>query len=153
MTTSDLKTIEKHVFLRAPRERVWRAITTPEEFGAWFGVKITGSFEPGARVPMVATIEPCKDENFYVIIDRIEPQRLFSWRWHPGMPRPEVNYETEPMTTVTFELEDAEGGTNLKVTETGFDAISITRRAAVYEENVQGWNYQAESLGRYVGQA
>ena len=36
-STSDTDRIERSVVVKALRDRVWRAISNAEEFGAWFG--------------------------------------------------------------------------------------------------------------------
>jgi uncharacterized protein YndB with AHSA1/START domain len=148
--TTPLSAIQKSTFLRAPRSRVWRALTNAQEFGRWFGVDIAGTFAPGAAVQMTSTLPECAGDVFVVIIERMEPEHTFSWRWHPGMHLPEVDYSKEPTTLVTFTLEEAEGGTRLTVEETGFDAITLARRARVYEENVNGWEYQLKAIAHYV---
>jgi uncharacterized protein YndB with AHSA1/START domain len=131
---------------------VWRALTTPVEFAAWFGVHIDeGRFEPGTQVRMTSSHPSCAGEVFSVWIDRVEPEQLFSWRWHPGMVRPEVDYDREPKTTVTFLLEESDGQTTVTVGESGFDEISLTRRASVFGENETGWAEQLENLKRYAG--
>jgi uncharacterized protein YndB with AHSA1/START domain len=87
-----------------------------------------------------------------VVIELMEPGRLLSWRWHPGAPNPAVDYSKEATTLVEFRLEDSERGTLLTVVETGFDRISLARRAGVYKDNDQGWEGQTKSLQRYVGE-
>jgi uncharacterized protein YndB with AHSA1/START domain len=153
MTASRLSRIFKEIVVRAPRARVWRAMTTPEEFAKWFGVEMEGAFAPGNRVKMTSVLEGYEGEVVWVTIERMEPETLFSWRWHPGMVLPDVDYSKEPMTLVTFRLEDVEGVTRVTVEETGFDAISLARRARVYKENEDGWEYQMRSLARHVGEA
>jgi uncharacterized protein YndB with AHSA1/START domain len=143
--------IEKAVVIRAPRARVWRAITTPEEFAKWFGVRMAGPFAPGQRVQMTATQPGYEGIAFAVIVEKVEPERLFSWRWHPGSEQPPEG--SEPMTRVEFRLEDVPEGTRVTVVETGFDGVSLARRARVYEENRQGWDEQMVSLDRYVTKA
>src|SRR5579863_1402627 len=123
MIPADLSRIEKRILIRAPRERVWRAITNVDEFSAWFGVRMDGAFEPGARLRMTATNPGYEGMVVDVTIERMEPGRLLSWRWHPGAPRPDVDYSAEPTTLVEFRLEDDEAGTLLSVLETGFDRI------------------------------
>ena len=149
----DISRIERTTLMRAPRKRVWRALTDTEQFAKWFGVEIVGTFAPGARVEMTATDEEFAGQRFLVVIDKMEPERLFSWRWHPGAVRPDVDYSKEPMTTVVFTLEDAEGGTKVTVVEFGFDEISLARRAAVYQENTEGWEFQMKALARHVSEA
>lgn len=153
--------IEKKVLLRAPRERVWRAIADAEEFGRWFGARLEGDFAPSARMvgqivpttvdPEVAKMqEPYSGAPFEFVVDRVEPTRLFSFRWHPFAINPNVDYSNEPMTTVEFELEDAPGGTMLTITESGFDQIPLARRAAAFEANGEGWDAQLRLIEKYV---
>lgn len=42
--------IEKEIVLRAPRARVWKALTDSREFGTWFRVALDGPFEAGKRI-------------------------------------------------------------------------------------------------------
>jgi len=142
--------IEKSIQLRAPRSRVWRALTKPEEFGKWFGVQVTQEFVPGERVKMLFEFQSKQIEG-YLTVDRLEPEGYFSWRWHPGKPDPNVDYSKEPTTLVEFHLEEVEGGTLLKVIESGFEKISLARRAGVYGDNDGGWAAQLKNIERYVG--
>jgi uncharacterized protein YndB with AHSA1/START domain len=153
MTATELNKIEKQILLRAPRERVWKALTNIDEFSVWFRVKGEGAFKPGARVHMISTHPSCEGETFFVFVEEMEPPRKFSWRWHPGMRQPGHDYYNEPTTLVVFLLEEAEGGTLLKVTETGFNHISLARRAGVFEQNTGGWEFQLKQIEKYVGQA
>ena len=84
--------------------------------------------------------------------EMVEPHR-FAWEWHPGAVDPSVDYSREPRTTVTFTLEPSERGTRLTVSETGFDAISLARRAKVYEDNSQGWPEVLVWLQQHVEKA
>jgi len=149
MTASELSKIEKRILLRAPRERVWQALSNVEEFSKWFGCETVGVFEPGTRVEMSCMYQGNKID-FHVMVEKVEPGRLLSWRWHPGLPLPDVDYSKEPATLVEFQLEDAEHGTLLTVVESGFDQISLTRRASVFAENDKGWEAQTRNLDRYV---
>lgn len=142
--------IEKNVFLRAPRSRVWRAIATAEEFGAWFGVKLEGAFAPGARVSGRITIPGYEHVTMEITIERMDPERLFSYRWHPNAIEPGVDYSGEPTTLVEFRLEEASGGTKLTLIESGFDRIPAARRAEAFRMNDRGWAGQIENIERYV---
>ena len=142
--------IEKSIFLRAPRSRVWRAIATPEEFGAWFGVKLEGAFAPGRRVSGRMTIKGYEHLPMEITIDRVEPERLFSYRWHPYAIDPKVDYSAEPMTLVEFRLEEVTGGTQLTVIESGFDRVPVSRRAEAFRMNDNGWAGQLKNIERYV---
>ena len=154
-------TIRKTVILHATRERVWRAISDPVEFGRWFGVALNGPFVPGAQThghivptevdPDVAQLqEPHRGTPFRILVDRIEPMRLFAFRWHPFAVERDRDYSAETMTLVTFELEDAPEGMRLTITEAGFEALPPDRRAAAFAANQGGWSHQARLIARYV---
>ena len=151
MPTIEKSKIEKNILIRAPRGRVWHALTTLEEFARWFRVEAQGKFAPGERVEMVSTHPHAAGAKFAIEVDRIEPDRLFSWYWHPGVKPPGADYSAEPSTRVEFRLEDAEGGTQVTVVESGFDQLSLERRAKVFEENTQGWEMQLAALDQYAG--
>ena len=144
--------IDKQVLIKAPRKRVWRALTDPGEFGAWFRVKISGHFAPGQAVSGGILHPGYEHLTWSATIEKMEPERYFSWRWHPNAVDPKKDYSHEPTTLVAFELEDAPGGTLLKVTETGFDRIPLDRREQAYRGNTEGWGIQVGNIERYVGQ-
>lgn len=144
--TSDL--IQKTIVLQASRSRVWRALTDPAQFSEWFGVKLTDPFLPGARVRGPVTSPGYEHLTMDITIERVEPERLFSWRWQPGGD-PDID-PAEPMTLVVFELDEVPEGTRLKVTETGFDRIPPARRPKAYRENDEGWTGQLENLRKYL---
>src|SRR6185436_13188642 len=111
--------IEKSVILRAPRARVWRAISSAEEFGAWFGVKLEGALTPGARVLGKITTPGYEHLTMEVMVERLEPEHLLSYRWHPYAIDPGVDYSSEPTTLVEFQLDEVAEGTRLTLTESG----------------------------------
>jgi len=88
--------------------------------------------------------------KFDYTVDRIEPMRLFSFRWHPFAIDPKVDYSHEPTTLVVFELEEVPGGTQLTITETGFDRIPLERRAKAFAANDGGWQKQTELIAKYL---
>jgi len=148
VTTSDR--IEKKLLLRAPRSRVWRALTDADEFGAWFRVKLEGRFTVGERVRGRIMSPGYEHLTMEVTVERMDAERLFSFRWHPYAVDPKVDYSTEPTTLVEFRLEDAPNGTMLTVVESGFDKIPVERRAEAYRMNTGGWVAQLENLRRHV---
>jgi len=145
--------IEKEIVLRAPRSRVWRAITDAKEFGRWFRAEIKDSFVPGAPARGRITYPGYEHLTFEVHVERIEPEHLFSFRWHPYAVDPKQDYSKEPTTLVVFELEEIPEGTRLKVTESGFDQIPLARRTEAFRMNSQGWAEQVQNIARHVGQA
>jgi uncharacterized protein YndB with AHSA1/START domain len=145
--------IEKQILLRAPRSRVWQALTDASQFGQWFGVKLDGAFAPGARLSGQVQHKGYEHVKFEITIERMEPERLFSWRWHPHTIDPKIDYSAEPTTLIVFELEDAEGGILLKVVESGFGGLPVARSLEAYRGNEQGWEIQMKAIERYVLQA
>ena len=148
MTQTDR--IEKTVLLQAPLSRVWRAITTADEFGAWFGVRLEGPFSAGAAVRGAITHPGYEHLTMELLVERIEPQRYFAYRWHPYAVDAHVDYSAEPTTLVEFRLEDRHGATALTVVESGFDRIPPARRAKAFQMNDGGWTSQVKNIERYV---
>jgi uncharacterized protein YndB with AHSA1/START domain len=150
MSGNNTDRIEKTVVLRAPRSRVWRAIASPDEFGAWFGVKLEGSFAPGARVSGQITTPGYEHLTMDITVERVDPERLLSYHWHPYAVEPGVDYASEPTTLVEFRLEEVAGGTRLTVVESGFDRIPLARRAEAFRMNEGGWTEQLKNIERHV---
>lgn len=155
--------IEKKILLHAPRQRVWRALADSKEFGNWFGIKFDGPFTPGVKVTGVlvgtkADPEVAKAQKQHeglrmqITIERMETERLFSFRWHPFAIDPAVDYSAEPTTLVEFALDEAPGGVMLTVTESGFDQIPLARRAKAFEANEGGWGTMVKVLGAHLVQ-
>lgn len=153
--------IRKTILLRATRERVWQAITDSTQFGQWFGVSLQGPFVAGERVrgrivptavdPEVAKMqEPWTGLAFDFLVERIEPMRLFSFRWHPGEDPVQSGAPDDQMTTVTFELADNPGGVLLTITESGFDRIPLERRAKAFADNDGGWEMQTRLIEKFL---
>jgi uncharacterized protein YndB with AHSA1/START domain len=149
MTTSSDR-IEKKIQLQASPARVWRALTSAEEFGAWFRVKLDGPFAPGARVTGRITYPGFEHLVFEATVLRMEPERLFSYRWHPAAIDPQVDYAGEPTTLVEFHLESSGDGTLLTVVESGFDRIPAARRAEAFRMNDGGWAEQLRNIEQHV---
>ncbi len=143
--------IERKILLRAPRKRVWQALSNAEEFGNWFGVKLQGkTFAPGQRTQGQITYPGYEYITFDVVVERMEPERLISWRWHPAPIEKGVDYSSEPTTLVVFELKDVEGGTLLSVVESGFDKVPPHRRMDAFRQNSEGWDGQMKNIEKHV---
>ena len=156
--------IEKKVLLHAPLKRVWRALSDSAEFGSWFGMQFDGPFAPGASirgviVPTTVNAEVAKAQKEYeglpfeITIERVEPERLFSFRWHPFAVERGVDYSIEPTTLVVFVIEEVTNGVMLTVTESGFDRIPLARRAKAFSANEQGWGMVVKLIEEYLGRA
>ena len=156
--------IEKKVLLRAPRNRVWRALSDSAEFGTWFGMKFDGPFAPGASMhgviaPITADAEVGKAQKPYqgmpveIAIEQMEPKRLFSFRWHPFAVEGGVDYSAEPATLIVFALEEVTEGIMLTITESGFDRIPLARRAKAFAANEGGWGMVVKLIEQHVRHA
>jgi uncharacterized protein YndB with AHSA1/START domain len=144
--------IERNILLKAPRSRVWQALSNAEEFGDWFGVALKGeTFSAGKRVQGHVTHPGYEHVVWDVLIERLEPERLLSWRWHPAAVEPSIDYSNEPTTLVVFELKEVEGGTLLSVVESGFDSLPPSRRLDAFRMNSGGWDEQMRRIERHVG--
>ena len=146
----DSDRITRQARLRAPRARVWRAIADAVEFGTWFGVALDGPFVAGATVRGRITHSGYEHLTFALQVERLEPQRYFSFRWHPAAIDPKVDYSAEPTTLVEFQLEETAGGTLVTLVESGFDRIPAARRAEAFRLNAQGWTEQMRNLERHL---
>jgi uncharacterized protein YndB with AHSA1/START domain len=153
--------IEKEVLLKAPLDRVWRAISDADEFGHWFGARFDGPFVPGASVtgvisPTTVDADVAKAQEPYAgtadtwQIVAVEPQRRLAFRWHPYAVEPGTDYTDEPTTLVEFTLDDTADGVLLRIVESGFDAIPAERRAAAFEGNSEGWEAQTKLVQKYL---
>ena len=143
--------IEREILLKAPCSRVWRALSNAEEFGDWFGVALKGkTFAAGARVQGHITYPGYEHVVFDVLIVKVEPERFLSFRWHPYAVDPSVDYSKEPTTLVEFELKEVEGGTLLRVVESGFDNIPPSRRLEAFRMNSGGWTEQMKNIEKHV---
>ena len=161
--SGDTDRIEKKILVRAPIARVWRAVSNSKEFGSWFGARIDDAFLPGAHirgtiVPTRADAKIAESQKSYtgkpfeLTVDRMEPERLFSFRWHPYAVEPGVDYSAEPTTLVVFELQAVPEGTWVTIVESGFDKIPLARRAKAFAANEGGWGMVVRLLANHVAQ-
>jgi uncharacterized protein YndB with AHSA1/START domain len=145
--------IEKTIELKAPVSRVWRALTDHREFGTWFRVRLEGPFVPGQVSRGQITIPGYDHVRWEAVVQKMEPERLFSFTWHPYAVDPKEDYSKEPSTLVVFTLEKTATGTLLRVVESGFDKLPAKRRDEAFRMNDGGWAQQMGSIALYVGQA
>ena len=138
--------IRQEMVLRAPRETVWKALTTPEGWTGWFSSQVEGNFQVGEI--MILDFGP--DTRCYgKVVERVE-NSSFAYRWHPGEDCPMDKYPEDQMTTVRFSLAEHPDGTLLTVVETGFENIPESRRANCVKLNTEGWAWELEELQAFV---
>ncbi len=144
--------IERIVDLKASPARVWRALTDHAEFGTWFRVRLDGPFAPGAVSRGHITYPGYEHLRWEAVVQKMEPERLFSFTWHPYAIDPQADYSAEPSTLVEFTLEQIPTGTRLRIVESGFDKLPANRRDEAFRMNDGGWSIQAENIARHVDQ-
>jgi uncharacterized protein YndB with AHSA1/START domain len=144
--------IEKRMELKAPVSRVWRALTDYREFGEWFGVKLEGPFVPGEISRGHITYPGYEHLPWEVVVQKMEPEKHFSFTWHPYAVDPKIDYSQETPTLVEFRLEKSASGTLLVLTESGFDKIPSERRLQAFRSNDGGWTEQLKNIEKHVAQ-
>jgi uncharacterized protein YndB with AHSA1/START domain len=144
--------IEKRIELKAPVSRVWRALTDYREFGEWFRVKLEGPFVPGQAARGQILHPGYEHIVWQATVQKMEPERLFSFTWRPYAIDPKADYSHEEPTLVEFKLEKIPGGTLLVLTESGFDHIPSHRRAEAFRMNDKGWTAQMLNIERHVNE-
>jgi uncharacterized protein YndB with AHSA1/START domain len=150
MNDSSSDRIEKRIELDAPVSRVWRALTDHREFGEWFRVALENPFVPGRESRGHITYPGYEHIVFHATVREMLPERLFSFAWHPYAIEPGVDYSDEPPTLVEFRLQPHGNGTELTVTESGFDRIPAHRRDEAFRMNDSGWTTQMDNIRRHV---
>jgi uncharacterized protein YndB with AHSA1/START domain len=142
-----------HIELNAPVSRVWRALTDYREFGSWFRVRLDGPFVPGQVTRGQITYPGYEHIRFAAVVQKIEPERLFSFTWHPYAVDPDEDYSAEAPTLVEFTLEKSARGTLLRVVESGFDKLPSKRRLEAFRMNEAGWDEQLGNISRHLAHA
>jgi len=144
--------IEKRIELKAPVSRVWEAITDYRQFGEWFRVKLDGPFLAGQKSTGHITYPGYEHLKWEAVVQKMEPERVFSFTWHPYAIDPKMDYSKEESTLVEFKLEKTANGTLLVLTESGFDKVPAERRAEAFLRNDGGWSEQMKNIEKYVAQ-
>jgi uncharacterized protein YndB with AHSA1/START domain len=143
--------VEKTIELRAPRARVWRAISNAQDFGTWFGLgeplELEGDFVPGARI--MARWAGRKDLELFFMIDTVEPERALTFRWVPYEIAEGDDPARHPMTRIEMRLADTAVGTRLTITESGFAALPADKQYK-REQNGMGWAIQLQSIAQHL---
>ena len=154
--------IRKQVLLRSSIERAWQAVSDAANFGAWFGVEFDGPFFAGVQMngrivptkvdPEVARLQkPHTGKPFQIFVEELTPMTRFAFRWHPFAIDSNHDYSSEPTTLVAFSLVEVDGGTQLTITESGFDQLPAERRSQAFNANDEGWTHQSRLIARFLG--
>jgi uncharacterized protein YndB with AHSA1/START domain len=153
MNTMIQDTIEREMVLRAPKERVYNAITQPEQIVKWFPEGIEGKLIAGER-PVFDFGEYGK---FSIYVEASDPHDYFAYRWVSGSQFVPGGFIGDPLkmpnTLVEFRLEDAPEGTLLKLKESGFASLPAEYMEQALKDNNGGWDFMLERLQKLMTQA
>src|SRR5687767_11614923 len=145
----DSDRIEKTIDLRAPRSRVWRAISSGKEFGAWFGLgeplELVGDFVPGAKI----SGKWGGVTEHFCTVETVEPERLLAFHWVPYELPPGEDPAKHPTTRIEFRLDEIANGTRLTVSESGFSKLPPDKQYT-RNKNGRGWEVQVHSIAQHV---
>lgn len=142
--------IERSVIVGADIGRVWRAVSDHREFGAWFRVALNQPFVPGTESTGHITYPGYEHIRWRATVEAVEPPRRLAFRWHPYAIDPERDYSHEPTTLVEFLLRAVDGGTEVRVIESGFDQLPDARRDEAFRMNAGGWTQQMDNIRAHL---
>lgn len=148
--SKDQDEIVKIVELAAPVSRVWTALTDHEEFGQWFRVDLDQPFEVGKPSTGKLTYPGSEGVKWWALVERMDAERLFSFRWHHTDIAPDAPPSEEPTMLVEFTLEPTETGTRLTIRESGFAGLPEGMRLKAIRGNIEGWDIQAVNIATHV---
>jgi uncharacterized protein YndB with AHSA1/START domain len=138
--------IERAMDFPFPPERVWRAVTRPQELSKWFGDRVYMDPEIGSEI----VIEWDEYGQVSGVVEAFEPPRRFAFRWRAHGIDPGVPLASDNSTLVTFTVEPTIDGARLNVVETGFSGLPAALRATAYRENERGWEVELSELVDYL---
>ncbi|MHC5111554.1 MAG: SRPBCC family protein [Planctomycetota bacterium] len=150
MENTSTDCIEKQIELKAPIDRVWRALTDYKEFSTWFQVNLEAPFVTGEKTRGKITYPGCEHMTLEVLVQKMETEKLFSFHWNPLTEESIVLDSSTPTTLVEFELEPVAQGTMLRITESGFDALPVEKRDEAWRRNDAGWTEQVRNIEAHV---
>lgn len=138
--------IERTVILKSTLDKVWNAIGTPEGFQGWFKSTVIGDWGVGQTV----TLQWPSGSSLEIRIVASEPKSRFVYSWHPGGAHKIADLPEAELTTIAFDLREVAEGVELKLVESGFEAIPDERRLKVLGMNTAGWDEELEAIRTYV---
>jgi uncharacterized protein YndB with AHSA1/START domain len=137
--------VERSVWIAAPRERVWQAVTEPAQLDHWYATYYRWDI-PRLEVGATVKFYNKDDETDMQVatIGVVDPPREFTVRWQPDQKYP-------AMTLVTsFLLEEENGGTRATILESGYEAIPADERTQWTDATGGGYTMSMENLKAHV---
>jgi len=150
MSTTVQDTINKEVVISASRERVYAALTEADQLSQWFPDAVEGEIKPGER-PVFDFGEYGRHSAYVVATD---PYSYVAYRWIPGsvhVPQGFIgDVLTQPNTLCEFHLDEVDGGTRVRLVESGFASLPEEFYAKSIEDNNGGWDVMVYRLKTYA---
>lgn len=134
-------TIQREIVIKAPKERVYAAITDPRQIINWFPDAIEGTLEVGER-PIFEFTGYGRNQ---IYVEAAQPHDYFAYRWVPGADHVLGDVLTMPNTLVEFRLAESAGVTTVTLLESGFASLPPEVAAECLKQNSGGWDFM---LGR-----
>ena len=142
--------LEREVRIDAAPGTVFEVITSPEHLKEWWPDEAVLDPTPGATGELVFGDRSSPDVQIpKVTVVEADPPRLFSFRWvYPD----DEDARADNSLLVTFELTPVDGGTLLRMTETGFreKGWEIATLEAAYADHVEGWDRFVPAIAEYT---
>jgi uncharacterized protein YndB with AHSA1/START domain len=136
--------IEREIVIEAPPGVVWSIVTEAEHLAGWFSDEAEIDLRPGGRLLLTWHAHGTYEGR----VETVDPQRTFAFRWQTR----EGHFSKANSTLVTMTLAAEEGGTRLRVVESGFAALPwpAEARDRYLDENTQGWRTELNELRAYA---
>lgn len=145
-------TIEREMILKAPIERVFNGLADAKSMCSWFMNGIEGDYRAGQNVVFIfkGSTQTFRVSAHIVAMD---PNHYFAYRWVPGSDSIEGDLTEAATTLVEFFLEEVDGGTKLRMVESGFASLPAEYYEQAFSDNSGGWDEELPKLKAYIEQA
>jgi uncharacterized protein YndB with AHSA1/START domain len=133
--------VECSIWIAAPPERVWQAVTEPEQLAQWFAPGSPWEI-PQLEVNTTVKFHNTATEILLATIQTADPPQQFILRWEPE--------EDGTILTTSFLLEEENEGTRVTIRETGFETLAADIRQSRVEQTAAGYGMSLENLRAYL---
>jgi uncharacterized protein YndB with AHSA1/START domain len=135
--------VERSIWIAAPRERVWRAITDPKQVEQWFSPGTAWRLSALEAGGQLSVYDPETDSDKYIqIIELVDPPHRFVTH--------SVAEPPAPAYVSSWTLDEENGGTRLTITHSGYELVSGDTRHNNVEQNGFGFGMMLDNLRAMV---
>jgi len=137
--------IQREILIKATQQRIYAAITNPEQVVKWFPETLEGDYQPGSQ-PIFGFGEHGKNQ---LLVVAAEPHEYFAYRWVPGANHFLGDVQSVPNTLVEFRItEESDQFCKVTLTESGFAALPADMMEDSFKQNSGGWEFMLGRLGQ-----